>query len=86
VIPQAFAARVPVVGFANAGFRELIDDGRTGFLLDCRTPEALAEKIREVIARSHLDEIAEAAWLEWRARFSLEAYRNRMIGILEQMT
>jgi glycosyltransferase involved in cell wall biosynthesis len=87
IILQAFAARVPVVAFANEGFKELIDDGETGFLVTTRTPEALAAKLRDLLLGSPdvLNQVAENAWTTWRTRFSLEAYRDRLIGILETM-
>jgi glycosyltransferase involved in cell wall biosynthesis len=87
IILQAFAAKVPVVAFANEGFRELIEDGRTGFLVASRTAEALAERIRHLLAHQDtLDAVAEAARCDWQKRFSLEAYQRALIGILERMT
>jgi glycosyltransferase involved in cell wall biosynthesis len=84
VIMQAFAAKVPVVAFANEGFRELIDDGRTGFLTEVRTPEGLARKIVEVLGDPRRGEVAERAFCEWRERFSLAAYRKNILGLLER--
>jgi glycosyltransferase involved in cell wall biosynthesis len=87
VILQAFAAKVPVVAFANTGFKELIEDRKSGFLVTHRTPEALAAKIHELLAGDpgRLEQTAQCAWLDWRTRFSLETYQHRMIAILEQM-
>jgi glycosyltransferase involved in cell wall biosynthesis len=84
IIPQSFAARVPVVAFANAGFQELIEDGRTGFLVAQRTTEALASKVQAVLREGRLDGVAEAAWREWSARFSLGAYRRNIVSVLER--
>jgi glycosyltransferase involved in cell wall biosynthesis len=86
VIPQAFAARVPVVAFDNAGFREQIEDGRTGFLVQDRTPEALADKIEAVLRGDALPAIAEAAFSEWQKRFSIEVYQRNILEILERMS
>lgn len=83
IIPQAFAAGLPVVAFANEGFRELIDDGRTGFLIACRTAEALAKKIEEVLKGHERDAVAQAARHEWQTRFTVEAYRENVINALE---
>jgi glycosyltransferase involved in cell wall biosynthesis len=82
VIPQSFAARIPVVAFANAGFRELIDDGRTGYLVETRTPEALAERIHSALTTGRLNEITESARREWSTRFSLESYRRNILTTL----
>jgi glycosyltransferase involved in cell wall biosynthesis len=83
VIPQSFAARVPIVAFANAGFRELIDDARTGYLLETRTPEALAAKMESVLTAGRLTEITDSARDEWSTRFSLESYRRNILRILD---
>jgi glycosyltransferase involved in cell wall biosynthesis len=85
VILQAFAAKVPVVAFANEGFRELIEDGQTGYLTDLRTPEGLAKKIVRVLGDSRREQVTEAAFREWQARFSLEAYRNNILALLESL-
>ena len=84
VILEAFAAKVPVVAFANEGFRELIKDGRTGFLTDTRTPEALAETIERALKSSSRDEVAGAAFREWQTRFSVDAYQDHVLRFLEQ--
>jgi glycosyltransferase involved in cell wall biosynthesis len=84
VIMQAFSARVPVVAFANEGFRELIDNGKTGFLVETRTAEALSERIEEVLKGGLLDSVADAAYREWKARFSLAAYQANVIRFLER--
>lgn len=84
VIMEAFAAKVPVVAFANEGFRELIDDGRTGFLVEERTEGALAETIERVLRCSSPEKVAEAAYREWQARFSVDAYRKNVLRILER--
>lgn len=86
VIMQAFAARVPVVAFSNEGFRELLEDDRTGALVPERTPESLAARICELLQgpRQKLEKMAEAAYEEWRIRFTVEAYRAGIPGILER--
>jgi glycosyltransferase involved in cell wall biosynthesis len=86
VIMQAFAAKVPVIAFANEGFRELLEDGRTGALVPERTPESLAARACELlqVPPQRLREIAEAAYSKWQARFTLEAYRAGILAILER--
>jgi glycosyltransferase involved in cell wall biosynthesis len=85
IVIQAFAAGVPVVAFASGGFPELIDDGRTGFLIPSRTAEALAAGIRELLLNpARMDRAAAAARLSWRERFHLADYRRRILRILEE--
>ncbi|MCU1263581.1 MAG: glycosyl transferase, group 1 [Bryobacterales bacterium] len=84
IVLQAFAAGVPVLAFAGGGFRELIDHGRTGFLLPTRSPDALAAGIRELLFDpDRLDKVAAAARFAWRERFQLADYRRRILRILE---
>ena len=47
---EAGACGVPVVAAAVGGLRTLIDDGRTGLLVDDRQPEAFAAAVRSVLA------------------------------------
>jgi glycosyltransferase involved in cell wall biosynthesis len=87
VILQAFAAKVPVIAFSNEGFRELLQDGRTGALVPERTPESLAARACDLLQAppQNLREIADAAYSEWQARFTLEAYRAGILAILERL-
>jgi glycosyltransferase involved in cell wall biosynthesis len=78
VILEAFSAGVPVVAFASGGVAELIDDGRTGILVQKETPEALASAIRELLSRdnSELDALRRAARQDWETRFTLRRYQR----------
>jgi len=84
VIMQALSAQLPVVAFANDGFRELIDDGKTGFLVEIRTAEALAERIEHALKNGSLQCVAHAGYREWQARFSVAAYQANVIHFLER--
>jgi glycosyltransferase involved in cell wall biosynthesis len=45
---QAMASGVPVVATRCGGPEEIVEDGRTGYLVPPRTPAALAEAVRRV--------------------------------------
>jgi glycosyltransferase involved in cell wall biosynthesis len=70
---EAMACGIPVIGTANAGADDVIEDGRTGFLVPIRSPEKIAEKISWMLA--HRDEAtgmgiaaqARARELTWRS-------------------
>jgi D-inositol-3-phosphate glycosyltransferase len=47
---EAAACGTPVVAAAVGGLRTLVDDGRTGFLIDDRAPDAFAASIDELLA------------------------------------
>ncbi|HXG11934.1 MAG TPA: glycosyltransferase [Gemmataceae bacterium] len=50
VVLEAFAAKVPVVATAVGGTPELLDDGRSGYLVPPGDPIRLAERIRDALA------------------------------------
>ncbi|HYV36790.1 MAG TPA: glycosyltransferase [Gemmataceae bacterium] len=49
VVLEAFAARVPVVGTAVGGVPEVIENGRSGYLVPAGDAAALADKIGQVL-------------------------------------
>jgi glycosyltransferase involved in cell wall biosynthesis len=79
---EAMAAGVAVVGTAAGGTRELIDSGRTGWLVPPADPESLAERI--LFALEHDEERVAVAS---RGRdFALDAYgMTRMVRQVEQL-
>lgn len=57
VVAEAMAAGKPVVAFDLPVLRELIDNGQTGWLVEPRTPEALASTILHVLAYPQATEL-----------------------------
>src|SRR3989442_15995027 len=47
---EAMACGLPVIATKNAGGDDLIEEGRTGFLVPIRSPETIAEKINWLVA------------------------------------
>jgi glycosyltransferase involved in cell wall biosynthesis len=50
VIIEAYAFQKPVIASQRGGIPEIVDDGRTGFLVDPERPEQLVERFRQFIA------------------------------------
>src|SRR5205085_11587143 len=48
---EAMACGRPVIGSAVGGITHTIKDGETGFLVPPRSPEALAARLRELLAQ-----------------------------------
>jgi glycosyltransferase involved in cell wall biosynthesis len=68
---EAMACGLPVIATRNAGADDLIVDGKTGFLVPIRSPEAIAEKLswflenREAIAGMGIAAQARAREFTW---------------------
>ncbi len=86
VIPEAFAAGVPVVAFPSGGIPEIVRDGYNGFLTSRSTAEALAERLAFVV---QLEEgmrrsVIFNARSCWRDRYSLERFRRDVCNLIAQ--
>lgn len=85
VIPEAFAAGVPVVAFNSGGVAELVEDGVSGILVHEHTPRALAAAIlRAVDAPSALNAIAARAYQRWQDRFTLARFQSEVCDAVER--
>jgi glycosyltransferase involved in cell wall biosynthesis len=73
-VVEAMAAARPVVATRVGGLAEIIDDGRTGYLVAPKDPASLAERIVTLLKdRNHRQEMGQAAFKEATRRFSLKA-------------
>ena len=73
-----------MVAFASGGIPEIVEHGVTGFLVEERSPQALAFAIRDLLRDPHrLREMAENARAKARTEFSLKRYRAQMIETIE---
>jgi glycosyltransferase involved in cell wall biosynthesis len=79
---EAMAAGKPVVVTRSGGPQEIVEDGRTGFLVPPADPEALAGKVCEVLLHPELGaRLGEAGRKEAEKRFAL----STMIGEYEAL-
>jgi len=86
VLVEAFSAGVPVVAFPVGGIPEVVTDEETGFLTKGVTSEALAQRIREIIATDprKLRKIAANARCAWERSYTLDAYRSKITDLMQQ--
>ena len=82
---EAMACGLPVIATKNAGGDDLIDEGRTGFLVPIRSPGAIAEKINWFLAnRPRMSEMGAAA--RARAReFTWRAYGEKIVAATREL-
>lgn len=48
VIPQILSCGVPMIATTNSGGEDIIEEGKTGFIVPIRDPEAIAQKLIEL--------------------------------------
>lgn len=87
VAVEAFSAGVPVIAFRTGGLPEVITDGETGFLTRDASTEALAERIRGVVAAEprDLSRITLNARRAWQRNFTVARYKERITRLLESL-
>ena len=80
---EALSCGLPVITTSNAGGEDLIDEGKTGFLIPIRSPNVIAEKISllldcKINRRDRIEICQKKA-----AQYSWENYAR---GIISQAT
>jgi glycosyltransferase involved in cell wall biosynthesis len=84
VILEAFAGGVPVLAFASGGIPEIVEHDVTGFLVEERSPRALASAIHGLLGEPCLmREVAERALAKARGELSLARYQEEMLAAME---
>lgn len=83
VIPEAFAARVPVIAFDTGGISEVVENGVTGLLV--RSVEEMAGAAVALLSdRERGDSMARAARAAWERRFTKEKFQEQILGIMNE--
>jgi glycosyltransferase involved in cell wall biosynthesis len=81
---EALASGLPLIVTANAGGDDLIEEGRTGFLIPIRAPETLAERIgwladhRDALVEMRRHAIRKAAETGW------QHYESRVLELVRE--
>ncbi len=86
-IVEALAAELPVVATRVGGAAEIIEEGRTGFLVPPANATALGEAVIRVLSLSakERDGFRRAAW-EAAQHFSFEATANKLLEIYTRVS
>lgn len=84
---EAMAAGCPVVATAVAGTPEIVLDRETGFLVESRDPETLAQKIAELLKDSQLrEEMKRAGIKRIEENFTLEKMVQKYEAVYSNLT
>jgi glycosyltransferase involved in cell wall biosynthesis len=82
VVPEAFAAGVPVVAFRTGGIPEVIDDGRTGFLV--ANAEEMAQQAISLLSDDLAwSRVSRAARKSWDTQFRIERFQEEILRAIE---
>jgi glycosyltransferase involved in cell wall biosynthesis len=86
VVLEAMQFCIPVVSTYYSGIPEMIEDGRTGFLIPVKNPLLLANKLEELIKDPELrNKMGRAGYEKYRMEFTLEMFEERLKAILEKL-
>ena len=82
---EAGACGTPVVASAVGGLSTLVDDGRTGFLVDPSDPAAVAASVRRVVAEPLLAERQSTAAVLRARRYTWREAADRLRAIHDEL-
>lgn len=86
VVAEAMACGCPPIVTYNTGATSLVCDGKNGFVIPIRSPDAIAEKL-ELLAnnREKRDSMGQAALASVEALGGWENYGQQMIAVYQQL-
>jgi glycosyltransferase involved in cell wall biosynthesis len=79
---EAMSRGLPLIVTPNAGGEDLVDEGRTGFLVPIRSPEALAEKIGWMADHPDRLPAMSAAARQAAAGYTWQQYADKILAEL----
>jgi len=85
VVLEAMQRGLPVVATPEGAIADMVEDGRTGYLVPQRNAEALADRLRKLLCdpelRSRFGERARALYLE---RFTFDRFEDQLCDVLSR--
>lgn len=82
VLAEAMAFKKPVIGTTVGGIPEIIQDGKSGYLIDPGEPEHLAERLTQLLSNDELrKQMGEAGCDTVKTKFDLQKNVARLIGL-----
>ena len=86
VMQEAMSQGLPLLITPNTGGEDLVEEGRTGFLVPIRSPEAIAEKLTWFL--NNREAIPEMGYLaqQQAARYTWESYGSQVFAGLTELS
>lgn len=86
VLLEAMQHRVPAIATDEGGIPDIVDDGKTGFIVPKRNAEALAEKIEYFLTHpEEAEAMGKAGYEKYQTEFRLEMWEQRFCDILKNV-
>ena len=86
VLLEAMEQSLPCISTNEGGIPGIIEEGKTGFIVEKHSPQQLAEKIEYLIDHPMIcAEMGKAGKEKFQREFTLEKFENRMKDILKRM-
>lgn len=85
VIPQLLSSGIPVIATSHTGGGDVIDDGKTGYIVPIRQPEAIAEKLAFLIGHPAAYTAMRKCLNDQTFQYSWERYGQRWKQALEKL-
>lgn len=85
MIQESMAAGTPVLAFRTGGVPEMIDDGKTGWLVEQRNQEALNTGLRRILVEGVPPGVGEAARESIQQRFSMTEFLDRHLNLYREV-
>ena len=85
VLLEAMQFGLPVVSTYEGGIRDMVDDGKTGFLVPQKDVVSLAGKLETLIADPVLrEQMGDAGHLKYKNEFTLKHFEKKLIEAIQK--
>lgn len=86
VLAEAMKFSLPVVSTFEGGIPDVVENGKTGFLVPQKNASALAEKIEQLIINPDLrQQMGDSGRAKFKKEFTLNIFENRLTEILNNI-
>lgn len=84
VLLEAMASGLPVVSLDGGGNRDIIENGKNGFMIDEQNPELFADKILEIWQNKELYKTMSNYAQEYAKKYDIKPYVDQLLKIYNQ--
>ena len=86
VLLEGMAFGLPVISTFEGAIPDIVDDGKTGFLIQPKDPDALAEKMELFIKNSELiDTLGRNGRKKYQRQYTLSSFNQRAVDIFSEL-